>query len=278
MNRPLRALFMAAVLLAAANFAHAQIGELAAQSLVRKSGLWEQMSDVGPQIEAGMRLASTQAGMALAESEMTRIERVIQDTYAPDRLRSVSTKVIAAKMQVQHVDALEGWFDSPSGQAITRAEEAAIAGRDPSTVLMEGADLLKAMPPERRELLEELLTATHAADALVQITISSAIAVRVGMASALPAVPTPSGVEMGAMLEAQRPQMLRAFRAMTLASFAHTYVEIPSQQLRQYVGFVRTPAGTAFNDVVFEALEAALTDAAAEMGRRLLGTLDGSNT
>lgn len=250
-----------------------------AQSLVRKSGLWQLMSDMGPQIEAGMRLRLTQPGMATAASEMSRIGRVVQAAYAPDRLRSVSTGVIAAKMQAQHMDALLGWFDSPQGQAITRAEEAALEEHgDPSAVLVEGATLLKSMPAERLALLEELIAATHAAEALVQITINTAVAVQVGVASALPGGPTPSAIEMRAKLEAQRPQMLQAFTGMVLASAAHAYASISSDQLQQYVVFIRSPAGTAFNEVSLEALEAALTDAAAEMGRRLPGTRDGSST
>lgn len=279
MTRPLRALCMAAALLAVPTFAQAQIDRPAAQSLVRKSGLWEQLSGIGPQIEAGMQQAFAQSGATPSESEMARIARVIRSAYAPDRLRSVSTGVIAARMQAQHLDAVVRWFDSPPGQAITRAEEAALgANGDPGLVLNEGAALLKSMPAERRKLLEDLVAATRAADAMVQITISTSVAVQLGAASAVPGAPAPSATQMRAMLEAQRPQMLQAFTAMTLASFAHAYAGISSQQLQQYVAFIRTPAGTAFNEVGLQALEAALTDAATEMGRGLPGTRDGSNT
>ena len=66
--------------------------------------------------------------------------------------------------------------------------------------------------------------------------------------------------------------------ASPLAISPHTYAKIPSQQLRQYVAFIRTPAGRQFNAAAMEAMAAALTDAAAEMGRRLPGTRDGRNT
>lgn len=277
-TRPLRAGCMAA-LLAVATLAHAEIDRPAAESLVRKSGLWEQFGGMGPQVEAGMQQALTQAGVAPAASELARIKRVVQAAYAPERMRSVSTGVIAARMQAQHLNALARWFDSPLGQAVTRAEEAAsAASADPEAALKEGVALLKSMPAERRKLLEDLLAVTKAADALVQITISTTIAAQLGAASARPGAPAVSAVEIRALLERQRPQMLQAFSAMMLASFAQVYATIPSPQLRQYVSFIRTPAGTEFNEAALEALEAALTDAAAEMGRRLPGTRDGSNT
>lgn len=278
MKRPLRACCLAA-LLALATLAHAEIDRPAAESLVRKSGLWEQFGGMGPQVEAGMQQALTQAGVAPAASELARIKRVVQAAYAPERMRSVSTGVIAARMQAQHLNALARWFDSPQGQAVTRAEEAASAANaDPEAALKEGVALLKSMPAERRKLLEDLLAVTRAADALVQITISTTIAAQVGAASARPGAPAPSAAEIRALLERQRPQMLQAFSAMLLASFAQVYAPIPSPQLRQYVSFIRTPAGTEFNEAALAALEAALTDAAAEMGRRLPGTRDGSNT
>lgn len=277
-TRPLRA-FCLAALLAAATLAHAQVDRPAAENLARKSGLWEQVGSLGAQVEAGMEQAFAQAGMTPEAAEKARIARVIRAAYAPERMRSVSTGVIAARTQPQHLEALRRWFDSPPGQAVTRAEEAASAADgDPSAMMKEGVALLKSMPAERRKVLEDLLAATRAADAMVQITINTTLAVQLGAASAVPGAPAPSAAEMRALLERQRPQMLQAFNAMILASFAQVYAKLPPEQLRQYVAFVRTPAGTAFNDVAIDALEAALTDAASEMGRRLPGTRDGSNT
>jgi hypothetical protein len=268
-----------AVLLAAATFAHADIDRSSAEGLVRKSGLWEQLGGLSAQVEAGLQQAIALTGKAPAASEKARIGRVVQAAYAADRLRSVSTGVIASRVQAQHLNALRQWFDSPVGKSITRLEEATTTDQsDPRIALSEGAALLKSMPAERRKLLQDLLTATHAAEAIVQITINTAVAVQTGIASVGPNTPGPSANQLRADLEAQRPQMLASFGAMALATFARTYAEVSSEQMRQYVTFIRTPAGAAFNDAAFEALAAALTDAATQMGRSLPGTREGSNT
>jgi hypothetical protein len=278
MKRPLRA-FGAATLLAFATLAHADIDRPAAESLVRKSGLWEQLAGVGPQVEAGIQQSLAQGGMKPGDSEKARLTQVIRTAYAPERLRAVGTGVIAARMQPQHLDALRQWFDSPQGQAVTRVEEeAGSAQSDPNLAMKEGISLLKSMPVDRRKVLEDLLAATRAGEAMVQITIGTAVAAQMGVASTMPNGPAPTAAEVRGMLEAQRPEMLKAFNGMMLASFAHTYAKIPSQQLRQYVAFIRTPAGRQFNAAAMEAMAAALTDAAAEMGRRLPGTRDGRNT
>lgn len=279
MVRSLRTFWLAALLLGAATWAQAEIDQPAAEELMRKSGLWEQLEGVGTQVELGVQQALAESGKAPAESEKARVTRVVRESYAPDRLRSVSTGIVAARMQAAHLPALRRWFDSEPGQAVAKAEEAEAGNQpDPAAEMREGVALLKAMPEERRKLLQDLLAATRAADALVQITISTTVAVQIGVASATPDAPGLSSAQIRAMLEAQRPQMVQAYTAMTLASFARVYAKVSSDQLRQYVDFVRTPAGTQFNDVVIDAMDAALSDAATRMGRRLPGTRDGSNT
>jgi hypothetical protein len=278
MKPSLRAICMAA-LLAAASFAHADIDRASAEGLMHKSGLWEQLGGLSPQVEAGVQQAIAQGGKPPAASEQARIARVVQAAYAADRLRAVSTGIIAGRMQAQHLGALRRWFDSPVGRSITRAEEATASDQhDPRVALNEGAALLKSMPAERRKLLQDLLTASHTAEAVVQITISTAVAVQAGVASVTPNMPGPSAIQLRSELQAHRPQMLEQFSTMALATFARVYANVSSEQMRQYVAFIRSPAGAAFNDAAFEALEAALTDAATHMGRSLPGTRDSSNT
>lgn len=270
--------FCTFALLLATSLAHAQIETASAESLLRKSGLWEQLAGMGPQVEAGMQQMLEQGGMTPGDGEKARVARVIRDAYAPSRMRSVSTRVIASGVKAQHLPALQAWYDSPVGRTIARLEEASATQVDPAATLAEGARLLKAMPADRRALLERLLEASDGTEAMVRITISTALAAHRGAVSAAPDTPGPSAAEVRATMEAQRPQMAKAFQAMMLASFAQVYASLPSGQLEQYVAFIRSPAGAQLNDVGLAALEAALTDAAAEMGRRLPGTRNSRNS
>ena len=277
MQRPLRA-FCLAALLAAAAVAHAAIDRPDAESLVRKSGLWEQLSGVAAQIEAGLEQAMTRTDADLADSERARIAHVVQAAYAPERLRAISADVIAARTQPEHLRELRTWFDSPSGQAVARAEETPLPHEgDAEASMRAGLRLLVSMPGERRRLLEDLLAATHAAEGMVQITISTTVAVQLGAASALQEGRAVSPAQVRAALESQRPEMLKSFTRMSLANFAQTYDPIPSEELRAYLDFIRSPAGAAFNEASLQALDTALTEAAMEMGRYLPGTRDRSN-
>lgn len=270
--------FCLAALLAAATLARAGIDRPAAESLVRKSGIWEQVANLAPQVEAEVLQGFAEAGVEPADSEKARINRAVETAYAPDRLRDTCTTVVAEELEASHLEALRRWFDSPDGQAIARAEEASSQGEDdPRVAMQEGLGLLKQMPAQRRKLLEDLMKATRAAEAMVQLSIGTAVAVQLGASSAQPEAPAPSADQLKEMLESQRPQMIEASTAVTLALFARTYAPVSTERLRRYLAFVRTPAGTRFNDVSFDAVDAALTDAAREMGRRLPGTRDSNN-
>ena len=181
-------------------------------------------------------------------------------------------------MQPEHLEALRVWFDSPLGNAVAHAEEESSSNAaDSASALKEGLRVLASTPRERRKLLEDLLAATHAAEGMVQLTISTTVAVQLGAASAVLGATVPLPERARAVLEAQRPQMLKEYTGLMLSSFARTYAALSSEQLGAYVAFVRSPAGAAFNDVSLEAMDAALSEAASEMGRSLPGTRDGSN-
>lgn len=278
MIRFFRFLFLSAVLLGVGGV-HAQIDSATTESLLRKSGLWEQLGSIAEQAEAGLPGVFAQSGMKPSAAELARISRIIRESYSATRLREVSMGVISGKLSAGHVPELQRWFDSAIGQTVTKLEEQASADLgDPQEQLRQGAALLQKSPPARRKLLEEILKETRSAEVMTQITINTSLAALRGVASVSPQPPTMSQGELKAALEAQRPQMMQGFSAMALASFARTYASLPTEQLRRYVAFLKSGAGRQYNDLGIEALDAALTEAAAELGRKLPGTKDQAHT
>jgi hypothetical protein len=118
-------------------------------------------------------------------------------------------------------------------------------------------------------LLNELAEATRAAEVITGIVINTALAARRGVISVSPDLTGPSVDELQAALEAQRPQMLRTFGAVTLAGSARTYRTLNDDELRLYVNFQSSVAGRHFNDLCARAIDGALADASADMGRQL---------
>lgn len=270
---------VAVALLLASGALQAQIDKATAESLIRKSGLWEQLGAMSPQVQDGFVAGLDQGGLQPSEAERERLGGVLADAFAPQRLRAVAVGRVARGLKARHLSRLQRWFDSPAGRTIARLEEAATAdATDPQTQLREGAALLEQLSPARRALLERLSAETRAAETLTQISINIVLAVQRGVSSAQYNAPGPSLAELRSALEAQREELQQTMSGFVLAGFARAYQSLPDEMLARYVAFYRSEAGAHFNLVSITALDAALTEASAALGRALPGLRDQGRT
>jgi hypothetical protein len=248
-----------------------------AELLMRKSGVWEQLGSLAPQIRTGIMAALAQSGGNASPSEIDRVSQAVAFAYSADRLRSVSLAAIARGLNARHVPELRRWYDTATGQTISKMEEAETADQsDPGTVIKEGEVLLAKLPTRRRTLLDELVTETEEAEMMTQSAVNIVLAIHKGARSVSPGLPGPSEDELRKTLEAQRNQIFQGFVALSLASSAKTYASLPTEELSQYVAFLKSEAGRHFSDLVNRAVDAALVDAATEFGRSLPSIKDPS--
>lgn len=260
-------------------WAQAAVDAPAAEALMKRSGLWQQLATVGPQARAGLVESMRRQGQRPSDAEVERLLRALDAAFDVDRLRAAARSTIAAGLDPAHLPALEGWYGSAAGTGLTRIEEQA-AQRTGAMAdeLQAGVALLEAMAEDRRALLAELVEVTQAAEAMVELMAGVTIATLRGAASvAAPGTPLPTAEALRREFDAQRPQMLRAYGAMMLASSARTYEPAALGDLAAYVDFLRSDAGRHYNRLGIDALIAAMSEAAAEMGRRMPGTADRSN-
>lgn len=266
------------VLLALNAPALAQVDTGVAESLMQKSGLWQQLASVAPQANAGIQAAVTPPNGNATATELARLSALVDAVYGPDRLRASVRKVMARQLKAGHTPALLKWYDSPLGTRISRLEEAASNDpADPGQQLQQAAALLRTLPAPRRRLIEQLVTATRCAESMTSMSINGIIATQRGVALAHPEVPGPGVAQLRQMLEAQRPQMLQAFTAMSQALFSRAYAPLTDRELLAYTEFQRSPAGVQFMDASIQAVDAAMTEAAESIGSGVPGTRDGHN-
>jgi len=270
---------LAAVTLTLAAGASAQTDRGTAETLMRKSGLWKQLESVAPQMRAGLSGAMSQGKPAVAAAEVERVSRIADNAFAPQRLRSIAQEIIAKGTKPAHVPALLAWYGSPSGIAFTKLEEdAAAQERDPHVAMREDMAFLSTLPASRQARLHEIVEVTRSAEALTNMTINTLVAVQAGAASALPGGPAVSARELRGTMDAQRPQMLKAYAGLAAGSFARIYAGASDAELAKYTAFLKSPAGRHFMDISVRALDAALVDGGAELGRNMPGAKESSRT
>lgn len=257
----------------------AQGGLGAAEELLRKCGMWEQLASVEPQVQAGILQGMSSRGMAPSAPEAQRIAKAAAVAFAAPRLRSAAARVVSTGLAPGHIDSLQAWYGSAAGQAMTRLEEQAAASQgDPQAVLRDGSVALEQSTPQRRTLLQSLARETRVVDAAVEMTVNAAVAVQRGVAAASPGAPAPSAAEIRAGLNQQRPRLVATYTSLVMASFALTYRAASDAELERYVEFVRSPAGQHFNALAIRALDAALSGAGEDFGRLLPATRARANT
>ena len=259
----------------ATSYSFAQGRSDIAEDLLRKCGLWEQLSSVEPQVQAGFSQAMSVAQPGPSAAEAERLARVIKSSYAASRLRATASQVIAEGLAEQHVADLVRWYASPVGVAITKAEEQFSASQgEPREVAASGAAMLERSTGQRRELIDAIMRETKAVDAAVEMTLSVALAVQRGISAAMPSASNMTGADITAALESQRPRLVDAYSKLTAASFALTYKSVSDADLERYVAFIKSPAGQHFSALAMRALDAALSKATEELGRNLPSTRD----
>jgi len=259
--------------------AQAQTDPATAEALMKRSGLWEQLASMAPQVRNGMLAALARAPTPPTAAEAERLSKAADAAYAPDRLRDLARGVIAQGIDKQQLPAIQAWFETPMAATISRLEEADTADTTEMANRMQaGTAALEAMPSQRRALLNEMVLGTRSAEFLTTITINTALATFKGAMSVKPNPAAPSEKDMTAMLQAQRPQMLQGFAQVALAGFARAYAPVALPELTLYANFLKSDAGRHYNDVSAKAFEAAIVDAATELGRRLPAASDASNS
>lgn len=255
--------------------AWAQIDAQAAEALMKKSGLWQQLAEIPAQMQASVQEIAATSEKKLSATQIARLQQAAAAAYAAERLQSTTRGLIAARLEPKHLPALDAWLDSGLGQKIRRLEEAAAADpRDTQAKLQDGVARLQGLDAARRTLLTEFVAATRSAEALTNFSIDTLVAMRQGLSSVTTDETGPSPQDLRAALQAQRPQMLETYAMVSTALSALHYASLPDDELAQYLVVLKSEAGRRYTDVSAQALTDALVDSALEFGRWLKGTQD----
>ena len=236
--------------------------------LMRKSGLWTQLAQVEPMMQAGVSQAQATA-TALSEEDLARLQEAIASAYAADALRTTVRDQLVATLPAQDAAGVLRWLSSDLGQRITALEA---AGSRPDAAIKRpdaGPRLLASLSPPRRERLERLAKATFSADAAAEIIVDTMLGVSRGLALGRTGVPAESVEDLKSKFQSQKDQFFEVLEPRIVADFASIYQPLSDQELDQYVAFCESSAGHKFALASLAALDKALTEAATRLGQRL---------
>jgi hypothetical protein len=272
----------ALLLLALAGFsaaAQTPVNRELAEQLLRKSGTWVQLADIGLQVRAGTEQAGVMAGQALSADVQERLGNAAEAAYAPARLRELMLAAVAADLSPADAVPLLAWYNSPLGKKIVALEEVPFDPNvDPATLLQAKTQAYAQASRVRQAALKRLSTVIHAAEFNANITVGVMLGVQQGFMGALPDEPGPSLAERRASIESLLPQLVKMMEMPLLATYARMYRSLGDAEFTKYINFLSSPAGQRFNTLLMQAMDKAMTECARDLGRQLPSTRSSSNT
>ncbi len=260
--------------------AQAQTDTTQAEQLLRQSGIWEQLGTMTQSFANGVVAEVAKSSPGSSEAERARLQRLTERAFAADKLQATALRVMAQGIQPQHAETILDWYRTSAGQAIRQAE--VVATEEQSRLPFEqvqqaGQRVLGRLPDARRELINDIVTATRAAEAMLQIMEGALLAMQRGLALAAPDRPALSEQQMVRVLRSQRKAMLDSFTGIARSSSALAYHDITDKDLRAYVDFCNSPHGSHFFNVSILAFEQAISAAMQDMMQGFSGTRDQQN-
>ena len=247
-------------------FAEASPKDVLTQQLMKLSGLDAQVRQIPLQVLASFGEQKSQ----LPAEAYDLAAQAIGASFNAERMLKTVSKQVEANLDVGTMKAALDWLQSALGRKITGLEEAASTPQAYQQ-MQDYAKQLQNMPPPQPRLL--LVQRLDVVTNTTEMTVSVVETVTMSVATALDTI-KPKELQVGAeqlrkQLEMQRPQMRQAYQQMTTASMLYTYQTLGDAEIERYINFLVSPAGKAYQQGLYAALVAALSESSDSMGKNL---------
>jgi hypothetical protein len=242
------------------------------QELYLKSGLEKQIEQVPLLIQASFNRTAPgdERVQQLPKNLAAAMKASVQEAFAPQSLKKAMLQELREKLTVQEIKEVLAWFDSPLGKNCTRLEEAA-STPEALAEMEQYAARIKNSPPtaERLDVLRKLDVATKSTESAVDLAINSQVAVALAINATLPLQQQRPLKDIARELEESRPQFEAEVRSEMVIIALYTYQSLTEAQIRQYIKFATSPAGSKLSSVVNNAFKKAFLDGCIKWGKAI---------
>jgi len=251
-----------------ANAPHQGDKESIILELLEKSGMAALVDQVPGFYQSG--LAQNQG--KLPPNVYKAMMEAARKAYDPVKMRKRTIEGLDQRLDVALMQEVLGWLRSPLGQKITALETAAATPEGVREVKAFGARVQGNPPPQRRlNLIQRLDASTGASKKQVDVTLFLLLQTFTAMDQVLPKEKRIGAAMISKQMESSRSEMIRSAKQEILVGYLYTYQSLSDEELERYVAFAESDSGKVYHERTFEAMKAALSEAAKENGRALAG-------
>lgn len=262
----LRFIFMFSLLHTAVCFGAERSPDQRWDSLMKRSGIHEQLNQLPAQIRESLARAHQQQS-TLSDEEFAELTAIMQTSFDPDTMRRDVKLHLQRSMTSSDVDGALRWLESALGQKITALEEAASRPEALAEMQREAPVLQKRS--ERVALVARLEAAIRAVDAAVSMAENVGVAIAVSMTAHAPAAERPSDEQIKAQIEQQRPALRDAYQSFVLLSLLYAYQSLTDAELKQYIDFAESSIGKKYHSSALGAVNYSTMKGGKKMGDML---------
>jgi hypothetical protein len=242
----------------------------AAKRLVVASGLAVSIKAYPKQVEQEVRAMRGQVPDELLDT----LAAAGREGYSPAIVQADVVGVLAERFSLADMRKAIAWLETDVGRRVTRAEESATETLTPEALQAYAARTAGRPPGARRvELINGLIKATNAVEAIATFMESVALGLAVGVNATQPVQKRmPMAALRGRIRSAMPPEQVRAQLAESMpALMAYTYRDVSDADLAAYLSFNDSADGRRYNDALIGAFTEALTRASVRVGTLMEG-------
>jgi len=235
--------------------------EALVQELYVKSGLAKQIQDVPRSIQAGLDqpLMETEQFPKPSPRVVALMKALAAEAFAPEKLKAVVLPELKTGLTTSDLQAALKWLDSPLGIKCTRLEEEASTPEAYPEIDKYAALLKKSPPtPERLKIIQELDAALKASQTSVEMALNLQVALLLAVNATLPKEQQQSPAEILDEIKQHRPEIESALQLESLVSLFYTYRSLTEAEIKQYIKFATSSAGSKYQEVADAAVKKAL--------------------
>jgi len=244
--------------------------EALVQELYVKSGMEKQFEQVPLIIQSSFdQEAQKDSGLQnLPENLTAAIRALVLEAFTPESLKKTMLAELGERLTVQDLRMVLKWLDSPLGKNCTRLEENATTPEALTEMQQYGAHMTKSPPTATRlELIRKLDSAVKATESNIQIGINTHVAVALAINATFPLEQQKPPDYFVRQMGKIPPQVEAAVRKETLISLLFTYRSLTDAEIKKYLEFLRSPAGSKYTSVSMEAFKKALFNGSIKWGK-----------
>jgi hypothetical protein len=248
--------------------------------LMRLIGLDTAFGQIAPALKSGIRqplaTARTPESAAHWDKVLAAVDPAADAAFAADTLRREFLRAMEGRLNDADLDAVFAFYRTPLGKRMTARENALLD--DPDAAMKKAGELgdLIKREPERGEVLKQLEASLRLTEISTEQMFSLARAIAIGMAAAdekTTVLPAEAIQVIDTALEKMRPAMEARIKEIVALTLVYTYRDAGIPELRDYVAFLKSPAGQKLYSATIPALHQVELKAGTEFGHALMREL-----